>query len=460
MQNLEQIFQLQKQWAWNSRLASLEERKGLLENLKLAVLRYENEICEALKTDFQKPEAETLLSEVFPVLSEIHTTLKNLKRWSRPKKVYSGIMLLGTRNHIHREARGTILIISPWNYPFSLALVPLISAIAAGNTVILKPSELTPNTSALLEKILKEIFEPRLVSTLQGGVEVATELLKLPFDHIFFTGSTNVGKVIMSAAAKNLSSLTLELGGKSPVIVHSSCDIQSAAESIVWGKLINAGQTCVAPDYVYVEAKILGHFKQALQKVLERRQTSLGGASIITETHAHRLRELTVEALKDGAKSLTATQSLEPRRLSLTLLENPTSQSRLMKEEIFGPILPLLAFNDLQEVIGFIQARPKPLALYLFAKNQDVIDEVLKKTSAGGVCINDTLIHLGNHNLPFGGVGESGFGNYHGEAGFKTFTHEKSVLRQGPLGRFLRFFYPPYTPYKTKILRKLIRLIT
>jgi aldehyde dehydrogenase (NAD+) len=464
MTNLElpKLFQVQQQWRWKAKLSTIEERKKLLRKLKQTVISYEEEIGNALKSDFQKPQTEVLLSEILPVLSEIHTTLKNLHRWSRRRSVGGGPMFWGTKSFVIREARGTVLIISPWNYPFALAMVPLISAIASGNTALLKPSELTPHTSAILEKIISEVFEPRLVAVAQGGVEIATELLTFPFDHIFFTGSTAVGKIVMAAAAKNLSSLTLELGGKSPVIVDATCNIKQAAEKIIWGKLFNSGQTCIAPDYVFVDATIKESFIKELQLALERQQSpsSNNGALIITEKHAHRLRQLTVESMSEGARSLTPTQSLDPRSLSLILLDDPPYTSRVMQEEVFGPILPILTFTALKEPIQFIQGRPKPLALYIFSKDKNAINEILSNTSAGGVCINDTLVQISNHSLPFGGVGESGMGNYHGEAGFRTFTHEKSVLVQGLFGKASRFLYAPYTPGKARVLQRLVHWLT
>jgi aldehyde dehydrogenase (NAD+) len=349
------------------------------------------------------------------------------------------------------------LIIAPWNYPFSLALMPLVSALAAGNTVMLKPSEMTPKTSQLIEKSLSEIFEPSLVCTVQGGKEIAQVLLNLPFDHIFFTGSTAVGKLVMAAASRNLSSVTLELGGKSPCLVHSSCNLELAAEKIAWGKFLNGGQTCVAPDFLYVEERVCDEFVEHLQRALKKQWGGQIQTQIITSSHRERLQKLVAEAEAQGALTLSAAISQGERHLSLTLLKNPPLDCQLMKEEIFGPVLPILTYRRLDEAVTFINDRPKPLALYIFANDSDVIEEILTRTSSGGVCVNDTIIHLGNPRLPFGGIGESGMGHYHGESGFLTFSHQKSVLRQRLFARLTNLFYPPYTAKKVKHFRWLMR---
>jgi aldehyde dehydrogenase (NAD+) len=448
--DLEILFQKQRNFHRQMRKWDINHRKILLKLLRDAIKAQETAILQALATDFQKPEFETKLTEIYPVMSELNHTIKHMKRWAKSKKVPGGGLLLGTCSEIHREPRGNVLIIAPWNYPFQLSLTPLISAIAAGNTVILKPSELTPATSALINKILSEIFEPELISVVQGGAEVSQSLLALPFDHIFFTGSTRVGKIVMTASAKNLASVTLELGGKSPTIVDSNCDVELTAKKLVWGKFLNSGQTCVAPDYVFVDDKIIQSFANALQSEINRQ---LGGkiqAQIITEKHQSRLLKL-VET--SGGKILTPQGTTESRRLPPTIVLSPSLDSDLMKEEIFGPILPLIPYNSLDQVISYIQSHPKPLALYVFSKQNSFVSQILQETSAGGVCVNDTIIHLGNHHLPFGGVGESGMGSYHGEFGFRTFSHEKAVLRQGVLGKAATLLYPPYTEQKTKLFR-------
>lgn len=453
--SLEEIFQLQKKYRWQTKQWSVEHRCNLLRLLQQSILEHESEIIAALATDFQKPELEVLMTEIFPVLSEIKMVLKKLKSWASPQRVSSGALLLGTHCEIRSEARGTVLIIAPWNYPFNLAMVPLVSAIAGGNTVILKPSELTPATAQVLQKILSALFEPEFVSVQQGAADVAQKLLAMPFDHIFFTGSTRVGKIVMQAAAEHLSSVTLELGGKSPTIVHSSCDLPLAAKKIVWAKFINAGQTCIAPDVIFVERKILNAFEKLLQEEIKSLWQNRIPVQIITEAHLQRLQNL-AETSGGEISSFEKTPA-GLRRMLPTIIKDPAPDSALMKEEIFGPIMPLLGFNSLEEPITWIQSRPHPLALYLFAEDRIVLEKVLQQTVSGGVCINDALLHFANHNLPFGGVGESGCGAYHGETGFREMTHQRAVLKQGLLTKAVSFFYPPYQPGQAKLFRTLMK---
>lgn len=449
---LKNLFYAQRNYRWETKTWTAEHRQDLLRLLKAKLLKHQDEICQCLFADFGKAEFETWITELYPVLSELKLTIRNLKTWSRPQPVSSAPTLLSTKNWVQYEARGNVLIIAPWNYPFGLALIPLISAIAAGNTVILKPSELTPKTSALIAKILGELFEPHFVAVIEGDKEVSKSLLQLPFDHIFFTGSTAVGKIVMRAASEHLSSVTLELGGKSPAIVHSSSDLDLAAEKIAWGKLVNSGQTCIAPDYILVEDSVASLFTQKLQLAVSKLEDMASQAKIISQTHLERLRQL--------AEPHSLATARADQKLALQLISDPDLNSRLMTEEIFGPLLPIHRFNKIDEAISYIQDRAKPLALYLFAEDQTIVTKVLQQTSSGGVCINDTLIQLGNHHLPFGGVGESGLGNYHGRFGFINMSHQRAVLKQGWLGRTTRVLFPPYSRKRLKLIKSLIKWIS
>jgi aldehyde dehydrogenase (NAD+) len=451
------LFEQQQKYRWVAKQSSIGERLEYLRRLQKAIRDQQPQIIEALAADFQKPEFETLLTEIHPVLTELKLLIKNLKSWAKPQRVASDFLLAGTRSEIRREGRGCVLVIAPWNYPFYLAMVPLLTALAAGNTVILKPSEMTPATSELVAKMVKDLFRPELAAVVQGGADVSQELLKLPFDHIFFTGSTRVGKLVMKAAAENLSSVTLELGGKSPTIVTARAQIEMAAKKIVWGKLVNSGQTCVAPDFVFVEKSIQEPFCELLKKEISEQWGGALKAQIITDKHRDRLVQLAKES-RGQTLDIKNSENIDVRKLVPQIIVNPARDSALMNEEIFGPVLPILTYQDLSEPIEFIRSRPKPLALYIFSEDSNEIERILEQTSAGGVCVNDTLIHLANPNLPFGGVGESGIGSYHGESGFRNLTHEKAVLYQGPLRKLISLFYPPYTKQKLKLFRSLVGL--
>ena len=456
---IDQQFSLMKQNSWKLRESPISRRIEILKKLKKAVLRREGEIIAALWSDFQKPETESLVTEIYPVLNEINFILSNLQKWVRPETKAASLFSLSATSKVQFEPKGVVLVISPWNYPFCLALNPLISALAAGNCAILKPSELTPAVSRLLQSICEECFPNDLVKVYCGGKEVAEQLLELPFDHIFFTGSTQVGRIVMQAAAKNLAPVTLELGGKSPTIIDETADLKLAAQKIVWGKLVNNGQTCIAPDYLMIHQKVfsefVAHFKNEIEK--QNAQHSL----MITERHADRLRVAIDQMQKAGAQILLGDGTTTGRQLNAVLMDATKLQNQaltLLQEEIFGPILPVFQFSDLDDVIHFIQKRPKPLALYLFSRHRKNQTRIMQETSSGAVCINELILHLANHNLPFGGIGESGTGHYHGHYGFKTFSHEKAILIQGIFGQALTFFFPPYTNFKKQILRFLVRL--
>jgi aldehyde dehydrogenase (NAD+) len=458
---------LKKKKAFTSlRKESLQVRKERLEKLRLWIHRNRPAIHHAMYQDFRKPSVEVDGTEIFHVLNEIKQAVENLKDWSQPKKVDAPFTMLGTRSFIQYEPRGLCLIISPWNYPFSLAVGPLISALAAGNAVVLKPSELTPNVSSLIGKMTKEVFEEDVVSVVEGGVEVSQYLLSLPFDHIFFTGSPTVGKQVMKAAAENLASVTLELGGKSPVIITSSANINDAAKRVAAGKFVNNGQTCVAPDYILIDERIAGKFTETLIQQTKKLfspdgsfETSDSYCRVVNEKHFLRLNELLQEALQAGAKlEFGGKVDLSTRFFHPMILTNVPLSTRLMSEEIFGPILPIITYRNLEESISLINSKPKALGLYVFTKEKSAREKVLRETSSGGMCINDCAIHFLHHNLPFGGVNNSGMGKSHGYHGFLAFSNEKPVLKQKSGFTSIQAFYPPYTSFSRKLMDWFLKL--
>lgn len=439
----------------------LAERRAVLAKLRDVIIRYETDISSAIAQDFGKPPTEVLLTEILPVLQEIKHASRNLRRWMKPKWVAPPLTYIGTAARIRPEARGVCLIIAPWNYPFNLALGPLVSCIAAGNSVILKPSEITPATSAVIKRMICEHFSPDLINVLEGGVKTSQALLAKPFDHIFFTGSPEVGKIVMAAAAKNLATVTLELGGKSPTIIGQDADIETAAKWMAFGKFSNAGQTCIAPDHVYVHRAVKERFVQVLR---DRILATYGkGAKspqltwIANDHHAKRLSGLIENATAMGA-TLTMGGEQAGRNLSPTLIEAVTPEMDIDQEEIFGPILPIFTFDDLDEVIARINARPKPLCLYIFDQDQKRVDQIIAATSSGAVGVNLALVQFSHSGLPFGGINYSGMGVAHGYHGFRTFSHERSILRNkySPLPAV----FPPYTDRVKWLLEKVKRLVS
>jgi len=430
----------------------LKSRKERLQKLLEATNRFQEEIAEALLNDLGKSYEEALLTEIREVKKEISYTLKHVSKWAKIKKVSTPLTLFGSKSFIQPEPFGKILIISPWNYPFNLSIMPLIAAIASGNTGVIKPSELAPNTSSVIFKMISETFMEDEIAVIQGAVKETTELLDKKFEYIFFTGGENVGKIIMGSAAKHLTPLTLELGGKSPVIVCKDADIKTAAKRIAWAKFTNAGQTCVAPDYVLIDQSVKNEFYNHIKENIlsfygnDPKKSSFYGR-IINERHFKRLREL----LKNQ-KSITMVETDEDKRfISPVVLDEPEAESPVMKEEIFGPVLPVLSFNEISEAIDFITIRPKPLALYAFTEDKSISQMIMEKTSSGGVCINDALVHLSSHNLPFGGVGTSGMGSYHGEFGFRTFSHYKAIV--STTTKFdLPLRYPPFPKWFGRLM--------
>jgi aldehyde dehydrogenase (NAD+) len=431
----------------------LAERRTALDRLADAVRRNERAIVAALQADLGRPEAETILTDYLPVLQEIAHARRSLRRWMRPRRVWPTLITFGASARIEPQPRGTCLIIAPWNFPFQLALGPLVSCLAAGNAAIVKPSEMTPATSALVARIIAETFPPELVAVVEGDKAVAEELLSLPFDHIFFTGSPAVGRIVMAAAARHLASVTLELGGKSPVIVGPDADLKQAANWITFGKFVNAGQTCIAPDLLYVHASVKDAFVSALCARIARAygtgEASPHLARIVSPAHAARLAALVSDALDKGATAIVAGgqsgQAIGPH-----LIEGTTPDMRLSSEEIFGPILPVLTYDEVDNVIDRINAQDKPLALYVFDRNRARVEEIIRRTSSGAVGINLTLLHYTHLNLPFGGVNSSGIGAAHGEAGFRAFSHDRAVMRNRFL--LLPLVFAPYGPRAMRLI--------
>lgn len=433
----------------------LSFRLEQLKILKQALLDNEISIKKALKTDLNKPELEAYITEIGICLEEIKYTIKHLKSWTKPQKVSTPLPYLPATSKIYAEPVGIVLIIGAWNYPLQLVISPLVGAIAAGNCAVIKPSEIALNTSNLLSEIIPKYFDPAFISVVEGGKEVTQQLLAEKFDHIFFTGSTQVGKSIMSAAAKQLTPVTLELGGKSPCIVDAETNLEHTVRRIVWGKFLNAGQTCVAPDYLLVDKSIkqelLEKIKQTIQEFYGMTpETSPDYARIINQHHFNRL----VELLKTGKIIAGGETNSRERYIAPTVIDAITPEDAIMQEEIFGPILPVLEYNTIQEAIAFVNAQPKPLALYFFSHNQQHQQQVLQQTSSGGVCLNDTIVHMAFPGLPFGGVGASGMGRYHGKASFDTFSHQKSVLNKS-FWLDIKLRYAPYQG-KLKFLKRLI----
>ncbi|GAB6991541.1 aldehyde dehydrogenase [Paenibacillus pini] len=451
-----ELIQKQKHFHRSGTARTLEFRITQLKRLREAIVSHERQIIDALKQDLNKSEYEAYSTEIGIIYGEISYTLKKLKKWMAPRKVRTAFTHIGSKGYIVPEPYGTALIIAPWNYPFQLAIAPLIGAIAAGNTAVLKPSELTPNLSALLCSMIGNTFEEDYVATIEGGAEVSQQLLQQPFDYIFFTGSVNVGRIVMEAAAKQLIPLTLELGGKSPCIVHWDAPLKLTAKRIAFGKFTNAGQTCIAPDYLLVHSKVkdrlLLHLKEEITEFYGKEPlTNPDYSHIVSEKHFKRLAAfLDQGTVVSGGKTSPEQLCIEP-----TLLDHITWDMPVMQEEIFGPILPIIVYDKIQDAIDMINNRPKPLALYLFSQEQEIQDIVIEQVSFGGGTINDTLMHIATPYLPFGGVGESGIGSYHGQSSFECFSHQKSVLKQTTAFDF-KFRYPS-SKNGLKYLRKLLK---
>lgn len=432
-----------------------EHRIKALKSLKEAIINFEPKIYEALYADLGKSKEEAFLTEIGLVLSEITEAIKHLKHWMKPKRVKTPLVLFKAKSMLYRDPLGTVLILSPWNYPFQLAINPLVGALAAGNTAIVKPSSSSEQTAKVIDEMLKSVFEPQFVTTVLGSATLAEQLLHEKVDHIFFTGSIPVGKKVMQIAAENLTPITLELGGKSPCIIDMDTDIEMTAKRIAFGKLINAGQTCIAPDYVLIRPELKADFIQYYQKAVQSfyGDDPLAAAhypKIISQRHVERLMGLTKN------EQIVLGGTTDGVKISPTILDNITFDSKVMQEEIFGPILPLIDYQNIDDVIEILRTKDKPLAFYLFTNNKAFQDKVIGALSFGGGTVNDTLMHFANHYLGFGGVGHSGMGNYHGIRSFNTFTHEKSVLIRS-IRVDLPMRYHPISKLSDKIVRRILK---
>jgi coniferyl-aldehyde dehydrogenase len=457
-----ELLSLQRQAFVRAGPPQYRQRKADIKTLMEAVKKEAGAIAAAISADFgNRSRHETLLADIWPVLASARYTLRNLSFWMKPKRLPVGLELLPASARIMSQPLGVVGIISPWNYPFNLAIVPLIAALAAGNRVMLKPSELTPRTSEFMASFLAKLFPADKVATVLGGPEIGAAFSALPFDHLFYTGSTAVGRHVMLAAAENLTPVTLELGGKSPCIVAADAPLASAAESIASGKLLNAGQTCIAPDYVLVpqprREAFVSHLQDAIAKFYPSLRANPDYTSIVNARHYERIVRYIDEARQRGVRIIEinpSNETLTPgeRKIAPTLLIDPPDDLAAMRDEIFGPLLPIVSYNTLDDAIAYVNARPRPLALYFFGPDRASRERVLTRTVSGGVTVNDTLLHVAADSLPFGGVGASGIGAYHGEFGFQTFSHRKAVFLQNPING-TALLRPPFGKLTERMLK-------
>lgn len=457
-QEVSMFLQEHKEFFHSGKTIDISFRINQLNKLKYTIKKYEKEILEALYKDLRKSEFEAYSTEIGFVLDSIGYITKNLKKWSKAKKVKTPIHQLPSKSYVMYEPYGTVLIIGPFNYPFQLLIEPLVGALAAGNCAVIKPSESTPNISALIKRLIEETFEKEYVRVIEGEKETTSALINSPFDYIFFTGSVPVGRIVMEAAAKNLVPITLELGGKSPVIVDDSANLEIAAKRIIWGKLINVGQTCIAPDYLLVQKGVKDNLIAKLQSTIvefygEDASKSNDYGRIVNIRQLNRLATIIDKDRNKiiyGGKIKEEELYIEP-----TLINNVNLHDASMEDELFGPILPILEFDKIEEAIKIINDRPKPLALYLFTEDKALEHKVLNSVSFGGGCINDTISHVATPFMPFGGVGNSGIGGYHGEESFKTFSHRKSILKKST-NFSIKLVFPPYGD-KVNLVRKVMK---
>ena len=461
---IQQVFDSQLATSRQWRESTAAERIIRLKKLRVALMARREDFYRAFTAECGKPNAEVEATEFLPILDEIRHAIGCLKRWMRPTRVWPTLTTIGTYASIHYQPRGRCLVIAPWNFPLNLCFGPMVSALAAGNTVILKPSEMTPAVNAVMVQVVAATFAPHEVALFEGSLPTSQALLALPFDHIFFTGSSAVGKIVMSAAAKHLTSVTLELGGKSPVIVDETADLRLAAETLLWGKFTNCGQICVAPDHVFVHESVKARFVNECRRVLVERfgatpaqqRQSPDYGRIISQHHTRRLAQLLQEAQAKGANLLAGGEVDEATcYLSPTLIDQVPADAGLMQEEIFGPVLPVIGYTDIDQVVHDINAGPKPLALYLWSRDKVSTRRILQRTSSGGVAINHCVLQYAHGNLPFGGVNHSGIGNAHGYFGFKAFSHARAVLESGPV-MVAKLFFPPFTNIKKKCIRLMV----
>ena len=458
MKSIPEIVASQKAHFLTQSTKDVSQRLQLLKALKAEIISKEQAILDALHSDFKKSAFETYISEFGLVISELNLAIKHLKKWAKPKRITSSLLTFPSKDYIYKTPYGTVLIIAPWNYPFLLAMEPLIMAIAAGNTVVLKPSELTQNTSQLITQIIEAVFAENTAISIEGGVETSTELLAQNWDYIFFTGSTKVGKIVAKAAAEHLTPTTLELGGKSPCIVDDTSNLKLVARRVVWGKLFNGGQTCIAPDYMLVKSSIKTAIVEALKHEIVKRygddpKLSQDFPRIINSKNIDRLKRL----LHNETILFGGTIDVSQNYISPTLIDAPNIENPIMQEEIFGPILPIITYETEEDIEAIILHNDTPLSFYIFSKNETFIKNTIEKFRFGGGVINDVLVHFGNAKLPFGGIGNSGIGKYHGKHGFDTFSHEQAIMKRGT------WFDPSfrYAPYDRKIslLRKVFKFL-
>lgn len=463
---LRTAFAVQHQHAPQMALTTADGRIERIRRLHTWIMAHEADIQRAMYNDFRKPAAEVIVGELLALYGEIKHTLRHLKQWMKPQVVPTSLVMMGTKSHIRHEPKGNVLIIAPWNYPFALTIRPLVSAIAAGNVAILKPSELTPHTAGLIKRMIAELFPPEEVLVFEGDADVAQALLDLPFNHIFFTGSPAVGRVVMAAAAKHLASVTLELGGKSPAIVDASADVKQAAAQLAWGKCLNNGQTCIAPDYLLVHQSLKQPFMQAFQASLTAMYSPDGKpveasdsyARIVNNRHFERIRALVDDAVAKGASvTLGGKMNADQNFIEPTVLEGVTDEMQVMQDEIFGPVLPVLTYATLDDALRIVNGREKPLALYIHSRNRQNTQYILDRTSAGDTVVNDTLIQFGNVELPFGGVNNSGLGKSNGFFSFQEFSNQRGVM-QRDFGT-MKFIYPPYTDKVKKLIQFIVKYL-
>ncbi|MDE3740272.1 aldehyde dehydrogenase [Maribacter polysaccharolyticus] len=440
-----EVLKNQREFFRTQQTKQIAFRKRSLKRLQKEIESKEDAICDALYADFKKPRFETLVAESQFVLSELKLAIKNLELWARPERKSSSLANWPSSDHIYKEPYGSVLIIAPWNYPFQLVFTPLIGALAAGNTVVVKPSEATPNTSKIIQEIITGVFPKEYVAVIEGGVAVSQQLLTQDWDYIFFTGSTRVGKIVYESAAKHMTPVTLELGGKNPCIVDQTAVIDLSAKRIVWGKFLNAGQTCIAPDYILVHRKVKDKLITSIKRHIincfgPAIETSPNYARLVNEKHYQGLKEMLVgENIIFGGETNDRDNFMAP-----TLIDTPKMEGKVMKGEIFGPILPIITYETIEEIANLISRYDKPLATYVFSTDRKFQDKIISDFSFGGGAINDTIIQITNKNLPFGGVGPSGIGAYHGKETFELFSHHKAIIKKAnwidpP------FRYPPYT---------------
>ncbi|WP_117234692.1 coniferyl aldehyde dehydrogenase [Vibrio maerlii] len=462
-ERLESIFAVQKSYFAQNTSPTIEQRKADLTKLKALILDYKDQIIAAASEDFgHRAQNDTLIADIGPSLQFVNYSLKNLKSWMKPSKRHAGLMLTPAKVEVHYQPKGVIGIIVPWNFPIGLALVPLITAISAGNTAMLKMSEFTPAVNRVLREMLAKGFEEKQVSIIEGEVEIASRFSELSFDHIVFTGSTMVGKHVMKAASKNLTPVTLELGGKSPTVIDPDFDITDAVERILYSKSLNAGQICVAPDYVLLPRNKVNEFIQAykayFKKLYPQGLASKDYSSVINQRQYARLKSVVEDAKAKGAQIHTIDSTSfddAQHRMTPHIITDTTEDMLVLQEELFGPVLPVIPYDDISDALEYINARPRPLALYLMSHNSTIQNSVIHQTHSGGVCINDSLVHVAAEDAPFGGIGPSGTGHYHGEEGFKSLSHAKTVLTRGKYN-FTKLMHPPYNGFIKRMVLKVM----